>query len=172
MLGQQHIECVLLVVCQGTCIHVGLVIHLLEGLFHLLSGWLRNIRSVVQYSVHGTHRNACSFSNVFDSDFFGHCFYPFVFVYVILRAPYIICSYLCMFIQSLCKTTKMIILIPVSCVVCDHNALFWGKFTIKNRIVRMHSVFFAIKTKKKSFLFLYSRKKAYFCPMKISIKEN
>lgn len=36
----------------------------------------------------------------------------------------------------------------------------------------MHSVFFAIKTKKKSFLFLYSRKKAYFCPKKLHHRRN
>ena len=36
----------------------------------------------------------------------------------------------------------------------------------------MHSVFFAIKTKKKSFLFLYSRKKAYFCPKKFHHRRN
>lgn len=52
------------------------------------------------------------------------------------------------------------------------TSYFWGKFTIKNRIVRMHSVFFAIKTKKKSFLFLYSRKKAYFCPKKLHHRRN
>lgn len=36
----------------------------------------------------------------------------------------------------------------------------------------MHSVFFAIKTKKKSFLFLYSRKKAYFCHKKLTHGRN
>ncbi len=36
----------------------------------------------------------------------------------------------------------------------------------------MHSVFFAIKTKKKSFLFLYSRKKAYFCHKKLPHGRN
>lgn len=36
----------------------------------------------------------------------------------------------------------------------------------------MHSVFFAIKTKKKSFLFLYLRKKAYFCPKKLHHRRN
>lgn len=36
----------------------------------------------------------------------------------------------------------------------------------------MHSVFFAIKTKKKLFLFLYSRKKAYFCPKKLHYRRN
>lgn len=36
----------------------------------------------------------------------------------------------------------------------------------------MHSVFFAIKTKKKSFLFLYSRKKAYFCHKKLPQGRN
>lgn len=35
----------------------------------------------------------------------------------------------------------------------------------------MHSVFFANKNKKKSFLFLYSRKKAYFAPRNFIIEE-
>ena len=47
VLREEEIEGVLLVVSQCTCVHVWLVIHLLEGFLHLLTCRFRHVRAIV-----------------------------------------------------------------------------------------------------------------------------
>ena len=55
VLRNEKIESVGFVVCQRTCIHVRLVVHLLKGLLHFLPCRGRHVGTLVEHSVYRSH---------------------------------------------------------------------------------------------------------------------
>lgn len=68
MLGQQAGVGVLLVGGQGTGIHVGLVVQLLQYFFYSFSAGFRYAAASVQHPVYGAHRDIGHLCDIFDSD--------------------------------------------------------------------------------------------------------
>ena len=73
MLRQQTIKSVGFVVCQGRGIHIWTIVHFLESLVYLLQRLLRHIGTIVEHTVHRTHRDTGSFCDIFYSYYlFSH----------------------------------------------------------------------------------------------------
>ena len=68
--GYDAVEVVTLVACQRACVHVGVVVHFLQGFFHFFPRCLRYIGPVVEHSVDCADRNARQF---------GYILYPNLF---------------------------------------------------------------------------------------------